>query len=93
MSKIITYTLEADGTVPQYVLDGGYFPAPSGESSPQDWTLVGAAADGAPGEAFPNAQAVEAYLVSIGGESWTDPDGLPVDLAQQAQAIWDKALI
>lgn len=87
MSKIITYTLDADGTVPAYVLNGGYFATPSGQPSPQDWTLVGVATDAAPGEGFADADAIEAYLVSIGGESWTDPDGVPVDLAAEAAAI------
>lgn len=88
MSKIITYTLEADGTVPVYILDGGYFPTPSGDASPQDWLLVGAAVDSAPGEGFADAAAIEGYLVSIGGESWTKPDGTPVNLAAQAAALW-----
>lgn len=91
MSKIITYTLEADGTVPVYILDGGYFPTPSGQASPRDWTLVGVSTDAAPGEGFFDAAAIETYLVSIGGESWTNPDGSPVDLAAQAAAMWERA--
>lgn len=88
MSKVITYTLELDGTVPVYVLDGGYFPSPSGLASPQDWYLVGAATDAAPGDGFADADAIQAYLISIGGTSWTRPDGTPVDLAAQAAALW-----
>ena len=90
MSKIITYTLEADGTVPGYVIDGGYFPTPSGDPSPQDLTLMGAAEDTAPGDGFADAAAIQTYLVSIGGESWTNPDGSPVDLAARAAAMWAK---
>lgn len=90
MSKVITYTLQPDGTVPQYVFDGGYFPTPNGNPSPQDWTLMGAAVNGAPGDGFADAAAIEAYLVSIGGESWTNPDGSPVDLAAQAAAMWAR---
>lgn len=91
MSKIITYTLEADGTVPVYILDGGYFPTPNDNPSPQDWTLVGVSTDAAPGQGFFDAAAIEAHLVSIGGESWTNPDGSPVDLAALAAVMWERA--
>lgn len=90
MSKVITYTLEADGTVPTYIIDGGYFPTGSGNQSPQDWLLVGVALDDAPGDGFADATAIESYLVSIGGQSWTDPYGQPLDLATQAASMWHR---
>lgn len=90
MSKIITYTLDADGTVPDFILDGGYFPSASDQESPQDWLLMGVASDTGPGDGFADAAAIESYLVSIGGETWTDPDGDPVDLAAQAASMWSR---
>lgn len=87
--KLITYTLEPDGTIPAYVLDGGYYSTPNAGQSPQDWTLVGVAVDEAPGTVLADAAAVQAYLVSIGGESWVDEDEQPVDLAAAAANLID----
>lgn len=50
MSKVVIYTLESDGTVPDFVLDGGYFPCAKASNPPQDWSLVGIAADNAPND-------------------------------------------
>jgi hypothetical protein len=75
--KLITYTLEADGTVPAYVVDGGYFADTREGPSPQDWTLVGWATDDAPGDEVTD---LRAYLVSLGAESWTDAEGEPFDI-------------
>ena len=38
---IVEYTLEANGTVPTYIIDGGYFLKPNENNSPQDWDMVG----------------------------------------------------
>ena len=45
-NKIIKYNLEADGTIPTYIADGGYYPKANSNSSPQDWDLIGATTDG-----------------------------------------------
>ena len=39
--KIIRYTLLANGKVPEAMFDGGYFPKPNREQSPQDYDLIG----------------------------------------------------
>ena len=41
-NKIIKYTLESDGTSPNYIGDGGYYPKPNGGSPPQDNDFIGA---------------------------------------------------
>jgi hypothetical protein len=46
--KMIKYTLNADGTIPDYVLDGGYLAVANASSSPQDLDLIGVATDDAP---------------------------------------------
>ena len=46
-NKIIKYNLEANGTIPTYIDDGGYFPKANSNASPQDWDLIGATNDGA----------------------------------------------
>ena len=43
--KIIKYTLKANGTIPDYVIDGGYLAAPNSNPSPQDLDLIGVATD------------------------------------------------
>ena len=45
-NKIIKYNLEADGTIPTYIADGGYYPKSNSNASPQDWDLIGATQDG-----------------------------------------------
>lgn len=56
--KVTTYTLNADGTIPDFVDNGGYFPDSREGDSPQDWTLVGVCTDDAPGDAMTEAELV-----------------------------------
>ena len=46
--KMIKYTLNSDGTIPDYVADGGYLAKSNGSASPQDYDLIGVATDAAP---------------------------------------------
>tara|TARA_R100000656_G_scaffold123224_1_gene99532 strand:+ start:1033 stop:1335 length:303 start_codon:yes stop_codon:yes gene_type:complete len=44
---IVEYNLEANGTIPNYIADGGYFLKANDKASPQDWDMIGiAASDG-----------------------------------------------
>ena len=36
-NKIIKYNLEADGTIPTYIADGGYYPKANGGNSKTTW--------------------------------------------------------
>ena len=56
--KVTTYTLNADGTISEFVDNGGYFPDSREGDSPQDWTLVGVCTDDAPGDAMTEAELV-----------------------------------
>ena len=58
--KLIIYTLNADGTTPDYITDGGYLPCPNDNDSPQNLDLVGVAID----EALQNGFADEASLLA-----------------------------
>lgn len=87
---ISVYRLNADGTVPDYVLDGGYFPFGVDGVPPQDWDLVGVTTAAAPGVPFPDVATLESYLVFIGGESWTNSDGSSADLAELASKVWAR---
>jgi len=85
---IATYVLNPDGTVPWFVNDGGYFPDTREGSSPQDWTLVGVVDPASGLTGFADVDALADYLLSIGGNDWTDIDGEPVDVPAQAAHVW-----
>ena len=95
-NKIIKYNLTAQGTIPTYIDDGGYYPKANGGSSPQDWDMIGATLDGSSetglGE-LANKAAVKSYLDSYTGD-WTERNAAGEDVAfdQDAAAthIWTK---
>ena len=99
-NKIIKYNLEANGTIPTYIDDGGYYPKANDNSSPQDWDLIGAGHDGGSetgiGE-LANEAAVKTYLDSYTGD-WTeqDPDNpgerRAFSQADAATHIWAKKI-
>ena len=76
-NKIIKYNLTAQGTIPAYIDDGGYYPKANSNASPQDWDMIGATTDGSDetglGE-LANEAAVKSYLDTYTGD-WTQPDG------------------
>jgi hypothetical protein len=97
-NKIIKYNLTADGTIPTYIDDGGYFPKANSNASPQDWDLIGVTVDGSSetglGE-LANAAAIKSYLDTYTSD-WTteelDSDGNKVAFNQTTAAneIWAK---
>ena len=97
-NKIIKYNLEANGPIPTYIDDGGYYPKANGGNSPQDWDLIGATTDGSDetglGE-LANKAAVKSYLDSYTSD-WKerDADGNETDFDQDAAAthIWTKKI-
>ena len=97
-NKIIKYNLEANGTIPTYIDDGGYYPKANGGNSPQDWDLIGATTDGSDetglGE-LANKAAIKSYLDSYTGD-WTERNdaGEEVAFDQDAAAtvLWAKKI-
>ena len=97
-NKIIKYKLEANGTIPTYIADGGYYPKANGGNSPQDWDLIGATTDGSSetglGE-LANKAAVKSYLDTYTSD-WKERDANDneVDFDQDAAAtmIWAKKI-
>ena len=97
-NKIIKYNLEANGTIPTYINDGGYFPKANSNASPQDWDLIGATDNGSSetglGELANNA-AIKSYLDSYTGD-WTQPDGSggteAFDQDAAATMLWAKKI-
>ncbi len=97
-NKIIKYNLEADGTIPTYIADGGYYPKANSNASPQDWDLIGATQDGSSetglGE-LANKAAIKSYLDTYTSD-WKeeDKDGNETDFDQDSAAtvIWAKII-
>ena len=97
-NKIIKYNLEANGSIPTYIADGGYYPKANSNASPQDWDMIGATVDGSSetglGELADKA-AIKTYLDSY-TSSWkdTDADGNETDFDQDAAAtmLWAKKI-
>ena len=97
-NKIIKYNLEANGTIPTYIADGGYFPKANSNASPQDWDLIGATTDGSSevglGELADKA-AIKTYLDSYTSD-WKemDAEGNEIDFDQDAAAtmLWAKKI-
>jgi len=97
-NKIIKYTLTAQGTVPTYIADGGYFPKANSNNSPQDWDLIGATIDGSNetglGELASEA-AIKSYLNTYTSD-WTttypDIGDVPFSQDKGAAAIWAKKI-
>ena len=97
-NKIIKYNLEANGTIPTYIDDGGYYPKANSNASPQDWDLIGATTDGASetglGE-LANKAAVKSYLDSYTGD-WTERNDAGEEVAFDqdiaATALWAKKI-
>ena len=95
-NKIIKYNLTAQGTIPTYIDDGGYYPKANGGNSPQDWDMIGATVNGSSETALgelANKAAVKSYLDSYTGD-WTERNAAGEDVAfdQDAAAthIWTK---
>ena len=95
-NKIIKYNLTAEGTIPGYIEDGGYFPKTNSNASPQDWDMIGATKDGSSETglgALANAAAIKDYLDTYTSE-WTQDDGSggqeAFNQTTAANMIWTK---
>ena len=60
--KLIKYTLNTNGTIPEYVTDGGYLSVANAGASPKDYDLIGVANDDALQTGFANQAALLAYV-------------------------------
>ena len=97
-NKIIKYNLTAQGTIPGYINDGGYYPKANDTASPQDHDMIGATNNGSSetglGE-LANKAAIKSYLDSYTGD-WTQPDGSgeqeAFDQDAAATHIWAKKI-
>jgi len=84
--KVTTYILNSDGTIPTYVLNGGYFPDVRVGDSPQDWTLVGVCSDDAPGDSMTEAGLI-AYVEGF-SPTFIDPETETETAAADIVSAW-----
>tara|TARA_B110001454_G_scaffold216187_1_gene238994 strand:- start:1046 stop:1348 length:303 start_codon:yes stop_codon:yes gene_type:complete len=97
-NKIIKYNLNADGTTPTYIADGGYLSKANSNSSPQDLDMIGATVDGSSetglGE-LANAAAIKSYLNSYASD-WKDIDDngneIDFDIDAAVERMWNKKI-
>ena len=90
-NKIVKYKLEANGTIPTWIDDGGYYPT-------SEEVMIGATTDNSSevglGEVASEAD-VKTYLDSY-TSTWTDRDSedneVPFDQAAAATYIWSKKI-
>ena len=98
--KVVRYTLTAEGTIPEEIEDGGYYPKGNSKASPQDWDLIGVTKDGSSftGEQeFTSKSALTTYMTSIGApweNNTFDEKGEEVKgettAAEASTLVWDK---
>ena len=88
--KLIKYTLNADGTIPDYVTDGCYLAAVNASASPQDLDLVGVATDAAPQTGFANEAALLAYCQEKNFEFKNPITEEVIPLETVVSSIWSK---
>ena len=62
--KVVIYTLNADGTIPDYIVDGGYFACANDNASPQDLDLIGLATEDTEQPNFENKTKLLEYVKS-----------------------------
>jgi hypothetical protein len=97
-NKIIKYNLTAEGTIPTYIEDGGYFLKANSNASPQDNDIIGATVDGSSetglGE-LASAAAIKSYLDTYTSD-WTtgvvdeNGDDVAFNQTNAANMIWAK---
>ena len=59
--KLVVYNLNDNGTVPNYIVDGGYLAVANNKSAPQDSDLIGIAVDSASQIGFVNENELLTY--------------------------------
>lgn len=88
--KIIKYTLTPEGTVPDYVIDGGYFASENNNTSPQNYDIVGVATDDATEENFVNQASLLSYLQEKGFTYKNPHTEVVTPLEDVVSDMWSK---
>lgn len=91
--KLITYVLNPDGTIPDYVVDGGYLSVKNDNPSPQDYNFVGVVNDDFVGNGFASESELLNYAQSnnITHKNFMTEEELPIE--PLVSFIWNKTLV
>jgi len=90
--KIIRYTLLANGTIPNNILDGGYFIKYNGGNSPQDYDMIGLSLEFSGLEEYTNKLYFENYIKSFVSDDIDYITGEPILVQNLINSFWNKAL-
>jgi len=88
--KLIKYTLTAEGTIPEYVKDGGYLPVENSMAWPQNLDLVGIALDSASQAGFDTKAALTAYIQNNGIEFKNEMTNEVTPVSTVVDSLWAK---
>ena len=88
--KLIKYTLTPEGTVPEYVVDGGYFAVKNNGVWPQDLDLIGIANDSATEYTFADNAALLDYVQEKGFIFIVPQTNEVIPLQTVLNTIWAK---
>ena len=88
--KIIKYTLNADGTIPNYIIDGGYLAVSNNNPTPQDWDLIGVATDEASEVGFATEADLLQYAQGLDLQFINSINDEPISLEIVIGEIWAK---
>ena len=88
--KVTTYTLDADGCIPDYVIEGGVFPKPTDGTFPQDIIFVGICTDESPNNAY-SLEQLTSYVNSYYDEYVDSITGQTIHVSEKVQEWWGAA--
>ena len=88
--KLIIYTLTPNGTVPDYVIDGGYLACNNNNASPQDLDLIGIATDDAEQTGFTDQAELLEYVQSKNFQFKNPLTNETITQQTMVSYIWNK---
>lgn len=92
-SKIVSYILNLDGTVPDYIIDGGYLGWPNSKPFPQSLDLIGVATDQAPQPGFASEADLLFYAQTKGLSYLDTATDMIIPLEEIISSVWAKLIL
>ena len=86
--RLVKYTLNADGTTPSYITDGGYFPIPNGGNAPQDYDMFGLTDSSTKGKEVGSKTDFSVEIKNNFSDDNTQP--APFIVNDHIDALWNK---
>lgn len=89
--KLVKYTLNKNGTTPDYIIDGGYLPIPNGGKSPQDYDILGFSNSEIGNEEIITKTEFETYVKNSYSITF-EINGKTIQLQSELDSIWNKLI-